>query len=166
VARLRLADTFVAPGIGNLSWVQRDSNRHSPRLDDELKGETESLVRGAPVESRAEEWREQEGAADGEREPSARTRADGLNADEVAQRSDLSRHLRLSVFPAAREALLAEAEANNAPAHVLADLRRLPPDATFGSVHEVWAALTGTVETVTGRPLRHSKTSPQDEHQG
>jgi hypothetical protein len=146
--------------------VQRDSNRHNPRLDDELKRETESLVRGAPVESRAEEWREQEGAGDGEREPSARTRAGGLNADDVAQRRDLSRHLRLSVFPAGCEALLEEAEANNAPAHVLADLRRLPPNQTFGTVHEVWAALTGTVETVVGRPLRHSKTSPLDEDHG
>jgi len=36
------------------------------RIDEELKKETESLVRGAPVESRVEEWREQEGAADGE----------------------------------------------------------------------------------------------------
>jgi hypothetical protein len=153
--------TFVAAGIGNLAGVQRDSNRHSPRLDDELKRETESLVRGAPVESRAEESREQEGAAEGEREPSARTRSGGLNEEEAAQRSDLSRHLRLSVFPAASDALLEEAEANNAPAHVLADLRRLPPDVTFGTVHEVWAALTGTVETVTGRPLR-----PRDEDRG
>jgi hypothetical protein len=141
--------------------VQRDSDRHSPRLDDELKRETESLVRGAPVESHAEEWREQEGSADGEREPSARTRAGGLDADEVAQRSNLSRHLRLSVFPAEREALLEEAAANNAPGPVLAELRRLPPDVTFGTVHEVWAALTGTMETVTGRPLRHSAGSPE-----
>jgi hypothetical protein len=39
---------------------------------------------------------------------------------------------------------------------VLADLRRLPGDIEFGTVHELWAALTGTVETVAGRPLRHS----------
>jgi Protein of unknown function (DUF2795) len=142
--------------------MQRDSNRHNPRLDDELKRETESLVRGAPVESRAEEWREKEGSADGEREPSARTRAGGIGADEVAQRTNLSRHLRLSVFPAERQALLDEAESNNAPSEVLADLRRLPAGVIFGTVHEVWAALTGTVETVTGRPLRHS-TTPRDE---
>jgi Protein of unknown function (DUF2795) len=115
-------------------------------------------VRGAPVDSRADEWREKVGAADGEREPSARTRAGGLGADEVAQRTELSRHLRLSVFPAERDALLEEAEANSAPSNVLADLRRLPAGVTFGTVHEVWAALTGTVETVTGRPLRHSNT--------
>jgi hypothetical protein len=143
--------------------VDRDSNRHAPRLDDELKRETESLVRGAPAESRGEEWREKEGAADGEREPSARTHSGGINPDEAAQRTDLSRHLRLSVFPAARDALLEEAEAANAPAHVLADLRRLPTGVTFGTVHEVWAALTGTVETVTGRPLRHSSSAREGE---
>src|SRR5438128_7825435 len=143
---------------GNVGPVQRDSNRHNPRLDDELKRETESLLRGAPVESRAEEWREKEGAADGEREPSARTRAGGVGADEVAQRTKLSQHLRLSAFPAERQALLEEAEGNSAPSDVLADLRRLPAGVIFGTVHEVWAALTGTVETVTGRPLRHAKT--------
>jgi len=134
--------------------VQRDSNRHGPRLDEELKKETQSLVRGAPVESRAEEWREQEGAADGEREPSARTRAGGLDPDELTERSDVSRHLRLSVFPADREALLREAEENNAPSNVLDDLGRLPAGVSFRTVHEVWAALGGTVEKVAGRPLR------------
>jgi Protein of unknown function (DUF2795) len=143
--------------------VERDSNRHAPRLDDELKRETESLVRGAPAESRGDEWREKEGAADGEREPSARTHSGGINPDEAAQRTDLSRHLRLSVFPAARDELLEEADAANAPAHVLADLRRLPTGVTFGTVHEVWAALTGTVETVTGRPLRHSSSAREGE---
>ena len=138
--------------------MQRDSTKHGGRVDDELKHETESLVRGAPVESRAEEWRAQEGAADGEREPSARTRPAGPDPDEVTERTDISRHLRLSTFPADREALLREAEENNAPEHVLADLRRLPADVESSSAlnHELWAALTGTVETVAGRPLRHS----------
>jgi hypothetical protein len=48
---------------------QRDSNKHSPRLDDELKKEVASLVEGAPAEAHRQEWREQEGAADDEREP-------------------------------------------------------------------------------------------------
>jgi hypothetical protein len=138
--------------------VERDTTKHGPRLDDELKRETESLVRGAPVESRAEEWREQEGAGEDEREPSARTRPGGPDPDEVAERSDISRHLRLSIFPADRDALLHEAQENNAPDNVLRDLRRLPPDISFGTVHEVWAALSGTVETVSGRPLRPSDT--------
>lgn len=35
--------------------MERKSEKHNPRLDDEMKHETESLVRGAPVEARAEE---------------------------------------------------------------------------------------------------------------
>jgi hypothetical protein len=49
--------------------VERRSEKHNPRLDDEMKRETKSLVRGAPVEARAEESREQEGPADGEPTP-------------------------------------------------------------------------------------------------
>src|SRR5947199_2293600 len=110
---------------------QRTSSKHSPRLDDELKKEVGSLVHGAPVESRKEEWREQEGAADGEREPSSRTwDPRSLGPDTETARAELSRHLRLSAFPADRDALLAEAEANNAPEPIFDALRRLP-DGTF-----------------------------------
>ena len=52
--------------------MQRDGTKHGPRLDDALKKETESLERGAPVAAHAEEYREQEGAGEGEREPSWR----------------------------------------------------------------------------------------------
>ncbi|HWE83012.1 MAG TPA: DUF2795 domain-containing protein [Gaiellaceae bacterium] len=131
--------------------MKRDTTKHGPRLDEELKAEAQSIVRGAPVESHAEEWREQEGAADGEREPSSRTRPSSSAPDGVAERTDISRHLRLSAFPGDRETLLREAEANQAPENVLHDLRRLPPDVSFGTVHEVWAALSGTIETVFGR---------------
>ena len=41
--------------------MERGSDKHSPRLDDELDHETRSLQQGAPVESRVEEHREQEG---------------------------------------------------------------------------------------------------------
>jgi hypothetical protein len=135
----------------------RDSNKHSPRLDDELKKEVGSLVHGAPAESRKEEWREQEGAADDEREPSARTvDPHGLGPDNETARAELSRHLRLSVFPGDREALLAEAEENNAPEPVLNALRKLPPSVKFETVYDIWEALGGEIEHVAGRPDRHS----------
>lgn len=136
--------------------MKRDSSKHSPRLDDELKKELGSLTRGSPAESRKEEWREQEGAADDEREPSSRT-ADprALGPDVETARAELSRHLRLSAFPGNRDSLLAEAEANDAPEPVLTTLRRLP-DGTFATVYDVWEALGGAVEHATGRPDRHS----------
>ena len=136
---------------------ERDSTKHSPRLDEELKKEVGSLTHGSPAESRKEEWREQEGAADGEREPSSRT-ADpaSLGPDGTSARAELSRHLRLSAFPGDRDALLTEAEGNHAPEPVLAALRRLPEGTAFSTVYDVWEALGGEVEHVAGRPDRHA----------
>jgi hypothetical protein len=123
--------------------VERQSSKHSPRLDDELKKETESLVRGAPVESRVQEHREAEPAADFDREATVRTApAWRLGPDEASARRELSRHLRLSVFPAGRRALIAEARENDAPQPVLDVLAGLPDDRAFVTVYEVWAALT------------------------
>jgi len=58
--------------------------------------------------------------------------------------------------------LSAKAEGENqAPDHVLVDLRRLPSDVRFGTVYEVWAALGGTVETVHGaKVLLERRTAP------
>jgi hypothetical protein len=124
--------------------VERDSTKHGPRLDDELKKETQSLVQGAPIESRVEESREHEGPGEGDRNVDARTAPAGsLGSDSVEARRELSRHLRLSAFPATRDGLTAEAESQNAPGPVLDALRRLPHGITFATVHEVWAAVEG-----------------------
>ncbi len=137
--------------------AERNSTKHSPRLDDELKKEVGSLTHGSPTESRKEEWREQEGAGDDEREPSARTvDPQGLGPDNETARAELSRHLRLSAFPGDREALLAEAEENDAPQPVLDALRKLPPAVKFETVYDIWEALGGEIEHVAGRPDRHS----------
>jgi hypothetical protein len=110
--------------------MQRQSTKHGPRLDDELERETESLVRGAPVESRVEDEREKEPLLD-----------DRLPSDPVLARRELSRHLSASVFPAGREELVDEARRNDAPDSVLALLDVLSTDARFGTVHEVFDAL-------------------------
>ena len=138
--------------------MKRDTTQHAPRIDDEMKKEVRSLTHGSPVESHKEEFREQEGPADDERVPSSRTvdpRA--LGPDDASARAELSRHLRASVFPADRDALLAEAEENDAPTPVLAVLRQLPSDSTYGTVYEVWEALGGRVDHVAGRPERRSE---------
>src|SRR5437763_6304323 len=113
-----------APGRHREENMERGSDRHNPRLDEELKHDTASLVHGAPVESRAEESREQEGPADGEPTPDAlltgdaapSASADTLGHDEIEARAELARHLQPSVFPADRPALLASAERQGAPA--------------------------------------------------
>jgi hypothetical protein len=128
----------------NGAEMTRDSTKHGPKLDDALKGETRSLEQGAPAESRVQENREAEGPGEFDRDVDARTAPPGaLGSDAVEARREISRHLRLSAFPAGRAALVAEAEEQNAPEPVLAILRTLPEDATFETVHEVWAALEG-----------------------
>src|SRR5947199_5846792 len=103
--------------------MPRGSDKHSPRLDDSLEHDTDSLTRGAPVESRAEEYRTQEGAGDDEPTPDARLTGDRgrvdddvLGYDEVEARSLLAAHLRPSVWPADRETIVACARDTAAPA--------------------------------------------------
>jgi Protein of unknown function (DUF2795) len=113
-------------------------------MDEALKDETRSLEQGAPIEARSREDLEKEGPADSDRDVDVHTAPPGaLGSDPVEARRELSRHLRSSAFPADREGLLAEAETQSAPESVLEALRRLPSDAEFSTVHEVWAALEG-----------------------
>src|SRR3954452_340970 len=102
--------------------MERGSDKHTPRVDEELKHDTDSLTHGSPVEARADEGREQEGAADEEPTPDAlltgdRPTADPdtLTHDEVEARTELARHLEPSVFPADRAALVASAQHLQAP---------------------------------------------------
>src|SRR5690349_6669004 len=106
--------------------MERQSNLHSPRVDDELEHEVASLTHGAPVESRVEESRVMEDAGDDEPVAQAIVSelqdaeggdevAGGLSRGEVIARSELAIHLRPSIFPAGRDAILECAEAEDAP---------------------------------------------------
>ena len=134
--------------------MERGSDKHAPRLDENLKVDTRSLVQGAPVESRADEAREQEGPGDDDPVPDARLSGErGLDVDdrmltyeEIEARSELARHLETSVFPADRELLLESARRTQAPPRVLDQLSRLPEDTTFTHTQAVWEALGGRSE--------------------
>ncbi len=131
--------------------IERRSDKHGPRLDEELHEETEALERGAPVEPRAEEWRQQEPAGDDEAEPDALLTTGlippgGLSHDDLEARSELATHLEPSRFPATKAGLLASAEELHAPERVLDLLRRLPEGERFENVQAVWAALGGPTE--------------------
>ncbi|HZA83686.1 MAG TPA: DUF2795 domain-containing protein [Actinomycetes bacterium] len=131
--------------------MERGSDKHSPRVDEELDQETRSLQQGAPVESRVEEHREQEGPGEDQPTPDSRlaggrATAASLDLDDAEARADIARFLTPSAFPADREALLADAEANHAPAEVLERLRALPGGRAYENVQDVWGALGGTVE--------------------
>jgi Protein of unknown function (DUF2795) len=128
--------------------VERGSDKHSPRVDEELEHETRSLEQGAPLESRVEEHREQEGPGEDQPTPAPRITEPtaSLDLDDAEARSEIARYLDPSAFPADREGLLDNAEANNAPEVVLERLQALPGDRTFEALPDVWSALGGTVE--------------------
>ena len=128
--------------------MERGSDKHSPRVDEELEHETRSLRQGAPIESRVEEFREQEGPGEDQPTPATRvTEATGsLDLDDAEARSDLARYLDPSGFPADRDGLVANAEANNAPAPVLERLQALPAGRTYEGMPDVWGALGGAAE--------------------
>jgi hypothetical protein len=134
--------------------VERGSDKHNPRVDEDLKHATESLTRGAPVESRAEESRQQEGPGEGEPMPDSRLAGDegahgaDMTFDEIEARSELARHIPGAAFPGDREALVAAARDQHAPDGVLEQLRRLP-DGSFDNVQAVWDALGGRSESHT-----------------
>jgi uncharacterized protein DUF2795 len=128
--------------------VERSSDRHGPRLDDDLERLTSSMTHGAPVESRAEEEREQEGPGDDEPVPdSVVQRADvrGAAGDDFELRSELARHVEPSVFPASRDDVIASARRGHAPVEVLRWLERLP-DGEYMNFEGVWEALGGRRE--------------------
>ena len=135
--------------------MERGSDKHSPRIDDGLAQDTRPLTQGAPMESRADEARQQEGAGDGE--PTTDALLTGelhgeesqdalLDHDETEARSRLAAHLRPSIWPADREALLTCAQETHAPAEVIDQLRQLP-DGTYTHTEAVWEALGGRVES-------------------
>ena len=129
--------------------MERGSDKHSPRVDEELEHETRSLEQGAPVESRVEEHREQEGPGDDQPTPSALLtggRTGSLDLDDAEARADIARFIDPSTFPTDREGLLSNAEANHAPDAVLERLQALPGGRTYQGMPDVWAALGGTVE--------------------
>ena len=119
--------------------MERGSDKHGRRVDEQMKHETRGLEQGAPVEPRAEESRQQEAAGEGQPEPDAHP----VVETDAEARADLARHLEPSVFPADRQALLTSASGQEAPASVMEILRRLPEGRTFGTLEEVWEALGG-----------------------
>ncbi|MEW6476872.1 MAG: DUF2795 domain-containing protein [Actinomycetota bacterium] len=131
--------------------MERGSNKHSPMLDEALKHDTASLERGDPSEARSDEFREQEGPAEGEPTPDVRIRGGGqipgtdLSLDDINGRAELARYLERHRFPAHPDELAAHAEERHAPEAVVEQLRRAP-DRVYENVTELWAALGGRIE--------------------
>jgi hypothetical protein len=130
--------------------VERGSDKHSPMLDEALKHDTASIVQGGR-ESRSDEFREQEGPAEGEPTPDALINGGGeipgagLSLDDVEGRSELARYLEHGQFPAHPEELAAHAQGRHAPDAVVEQLQQAP-DRLYENVAQLWDALGGRNE--------------------
>ncbi len=133
--------------------MERGSDKHSPRLDEQLKHETGGMM-AAGRDTHAEEWKSAEPS--GEDQPDVDRVPDGglvggtpagMDADDVEGRSELARHLHRSIFPAVREVLIDDVMKNDAPAAIVSMVKRLPSGREFINVADVWQALGGHVET-------------------
>ncbi len=133
--------------------MERESDKHNPRVDEAMAHDVDSLLHGAAEESRAQEGRLQEdpAVAPGRRFDEVIPGVEITDSD-VEGRAELSRHLASARFPAGREELVAAAEDAHAPDDVVAALGDLPADEVYENVQAVWQALGGNVEAPHTRP--------------
>src|SRR5436853_6431892 len=95
--------------------MDRGSNKHGPRMDEELDKETRSYQQGRNGGGRVEEFRDFEGVADGEEFP-GRTRPitlrrnDPIPVADVELRSEIAKAIDRSIFPAARTRIIRNAQ--------------------------------------------------------
>ena len=132
--------------------MDRGSDKHGPRRDEQMKHETEGLVRGRRS-THAEEWKDPEPS--GEDQPETDRAPDatlhggtppGMTGDDVEGRAELASYLGKDCYPMVREQVLNLAMDRNAPQRVIDLVRRLPSGREFHNVKEIWAAVGGGVE--------------------
>jgi Protein of unknown function (DUF2795) len=138
---------------GQFSGEAARSTKHGPRLDEQLEHEVEGLVRSGH-ETRAEEWREVEPAAEGDPDVDADPAGTlvggtpvGMDADAVVARTEIARWLDRADFPSSGADLAEAARGHRAPDAVIAELERLPGGETYERVGDVVRALGYPTET-------------------
>jgi hypothetical protein len=115
--------------------MDRGSNKHSARVDDEMAYEVRGIVQGV-TGGRVEESREAEPSGDDQPEVSGI-----LEEDEQRDITRFGRYIGLSALPGDRVKLRQSAETLLAPDDVLADIDSLPADQEYATVVEIWQAL-------------------------
>jgi Protein of unknown function (DUF2795) len=120
--------------------MERQSNKHSPRLDEAMKHEVAPLLAGEPQDSRADEARVHEDAPNvvvsrGDPFPGG----ERLTLEELELRHDLARYIERHIFPAERDDIVASARRLHAPPEVIARLERLPRR-FYDGFPDVWDA--------------------------
>jgi hypothetical protein len=127
--------------------MDRGSAKHTPRVDEQQKHETEGMVRGGGP-THAEEWKEPEPMPAPGEEETPRTYApghrpgtpEGITQEGVDRRSELARWLSDAGFPAGKAQLLRHVERSAAPDPIV-DLVRSLPDERAGEPYANVAAV-------------------------
>jgi hypothetical protein len=129
------------------------SNKHNPRLDEELEHEIQGMLK-AERATRSHEWREVEPVAEGEPDISADPQGTlvggvpvGMTEDAVVARAELARWLDRADFPNTGPDLVEAALDHRAPDVVVEELRRLPEGETYERIGDVVRALGYPTET-------------------
>ena len=127
--------------------MERGSDKHSSRVDEEMAHEVSGMVRGGH-ETRAEEWRSAEPA--GEDQPEATLGAEqalaggtppGMTAEDVEARSELAQWLGRATFPAVAQLLLEHVMDAGAPDRIVDMVRALPAGRQYANAGDVWRTL-------------------------
>jgi hypothetical protein len=128
--------------------MDRGSNKHSPRVDDQMAEEVRGIVQGV-AGGRAEEWKMPEPSGEDQPEVSeipdeeedyGRGEPAGVGNPEAEALSRFGTYIGRSALPGDREALIRSARDLDAPDDILEALSRLPEDTTYQTVTEAWQA--------------------------
>ena len=133
--------------------MDRGSDKHSPLRDEQLKHETEGLLRSGHA-THAEEWKDPEPSGDdqpdADRAPAGTLHGGtpaGMTEDDVEGRAEIATYLGKDAYPMVREQIINLAIDRQAPDRVVDLVRKLPSGREFHNVNEVWAAVGGAVES-------------------
>jgi Protein of unknown function (DUF2795) len=126
--------------------MDRGSSKHGPKLDEQMAHETEDLVRSRGHSTHTEEWRQTEPVDEVDELRALRPAVAGgpplaASEEDIELRSALARAVGRHAFPAHRDALLAQAEAADAPRELIDRLGGLGQAESFANVGEVARAI-------------------------
>jgi hypothetical protein len=120
--------------------MERGNSKVGPRLDEELKHETEGLIRGGHG-THAEEWKEAEPS--GEDQPIVGLRPE---ESELEQRAELASYLGRAPYPLVRDEVLQILADRQAPEHVVALAARLTAGVVVENLQDLWRRIGGATE--------------------
>lgn len=132
--------------------MERGSDKVSPRADEELKHQTQGLVRSGHT-THAEEWKDPEPI--GEDQPDADLAPggtlhggtpSGMTGDDIEGRAELAGYIGKDAYPLIGQQVLELVMDGQAPARVIDLVRRLPSGRQFHNINDIWTSLGGHVE--------------------